>query len=48
MQQKSIRRRRAVPSAIVVEKPGLFTGLSRQQFTAGHQRLRSLEGQLGR
>ena len=48
MRQKSIRRHRAVPTAIVVEKPALFTGLSRQQLTAGHQHGGSLEGQLSR
>ena len=48
MRKKSIRRHRAVPTAIVVEKPALFTGLSRQQLTAGELRGRSLEGQLSR
>jgi hypothetical protein len=48
MRQKIIRRHRAVPSAIVVEKPALITSLSRQQLTAGELRGRSLEGQLRR
>ena len=48
MRQKIIRWHRAVPTTIVVEKPALFTGLSRQQLTAGHQHGGSLEGQLRR
>ena len=48
MRQKSIRRRRAAPTPIVIEIPALFTGLSRQQLIAGDQRGRRLERKLRR